>query len=126
MPTIENKTFDELRPGDAASVQRTLQAGDVRAWAAAFGDVGALTEGAAEEGGTAGIVTAVLTSLVGTALPGPGSSVCSTTVQVKRAPPIGERLTAQLVVREKRAGERIVVLDGQCSEPLVSRSPPLF
>ena len=28
MPTIENKTFDELRPGDAASVQRTLQAGD--------------------------------------------------------------------------------------------------
>ena len=116
MPTIENKTFDELRPGDAASVQRTLQAGDVRAWAAAFGDVGALTEGAAEEGGTAGIVTAVLTSLVGTALPGPGSSVCSTTVQVKRAPPIGERLTAQLVVREKRAGERIVVLDGQCSD----------
>jgi len=116
MPTIENKTFDELRPGDAASVQRTLQAGDVRAWAAAFGDVGALTQGAAEEGGTAGIVTAVLTSLVGTALPGPGSSVCSTTVQVKRAPPIGERLTAQLVVREKRAGERIVVLDGQCSD----------
>src|SRR5215510_2766571 len=35
MPTIENKTFDELRPGDAALVQRTLQSGDVPAWAAA-------------------------------------------------------------------------------------------
>jgi len=39
MQTIVNKTFEELALGDAASVQRTLQAGDVRAWAAAFGDV---------------------------------------------------------------------------------------
>jgi len=39
MQTIVNKTFEELALGDAASVQRTLQAGDVRAWGAAFGDV---------------------------------------------------------------------------------------
>jgi phosphate acetyltransferase len=115
MPTIENKTFDELKPGDTVSVQRILQAGDVRAWAAAFGDVGALS-GAADWDGVAGIATAVLISLVGSALPGPGSSVCSMTVQFKRAPPIGEPLTARLVVREKRAGERIVVLDGQWTD----------
>ena len=39
MRTIVNKTFEEIALGDAVSVQRTLQAGDVRAWAAAFGDV---------------------------------------------------------------------------------------
>ena len=39
MRTIVNKTFKEIAVGDAASVQRTLQAGDVRAWAAAFGEV---------------------------------------------------------------------------------------
>ena len=39
MHTIVNKTFDEIAPGDSASVQRTLQAGDVRVWAAAYGEV---------------------------------------------------------------------------------------
>ena len=39
MHTIVNKTFDEIKLGDTASAQRTLQARDVRAWAAAFGDV---------------------------------------------------------------------------------------
>jgi len=49
MTSIENKTFDEIRVGDAASVQRTLQAGDVRAWAAAFGDIGSLAESPATD-----------------------------------------------------------------------------
>ena len=44
MVFIENRTFDEIKLGDTASVQRTLQARDVRAWAAAFGDVGPLAE----------------------------------------------------------------------------------
>lgn len=37
MRTMVNKTFEEIALGDAVSVERTLQAGDVRAWAAAFG-----------------------------------------------------------------------------------------
>ena len=40
MQSIENKTFDEIRVGDTASAQRTFQAGDVRAWATAFGEIG--------------------------------------------------------------------------------------
>ena len=56
MPSVQNKTFDEIKLGDTASVQRTLQARDVRAWAAAFGDVGPLAE-AGDLQGTAGIVT---------------------------------------------------------------------
>ena len=42
MRTIVNKTFEEMAPGDTASAERRLQAGDVRAWAAAFGEVGTL------------------------------------------------------------------------------------
>ena len=42
MQTIVNKTFKEIAVGDTASAQRTLQAGDVRAWAAAFGEVATL------------------------------------------------------------------------------------
>jgi len=116
MVFIENRTFDEIKLGDTASVQRTLQARDVRAWAAAFGDVGPLAE-AGDMQGAAGIVTAILTALVGSALPGPGSSIRSTAVQVLAALPIDEAMTAQVVVREKRAGERLVILAGQCTDP---------
>jgi hypothetical protein len=38
MQTVVSKTFDDIRPGDTACVQRTLQASDVRAWTTAFGD----------------------------------------------------------------------------------------
>ena len=116
MQTIVNKTFDEIVPGDTASVQRTLQAGDLRAWAAAFGDVDMLA-GPGESQGAAGIVTAILTALVGSALPGPGSSIRATSVQIKGALPIAAVMTAQLVVREKRPDQGIVVLDGQCTDP---------
>ena len=50
MPTIQNKTFDEIKPGDTASMQRTLQARDVRAWATAFGDAGMLVEAGEDAG----------------------------------------------------------------------------
>ena len=116
MLSVQNKTFDEIRLGDTASAQRTLQTRDVRAWAAAFGDAGSLAD-AGDMQGAAGIVTAILTALVGSALPGPGSSIRSTAVQVLAALPIDAVLTAQLVVREKRADERLVILAGQCTDP---------
>ncbi len=39
MPTIVNKTFEEIAVGDTTSVQGRLQAGDLRAWEAAFGEI---------------------------------------------------------------------------------------
>jgi len=116
MQTNVNKTFDEIVPGDAASVQRTLQAGDVRAWGAAFGEVDMLA-GPGESQGAAGIVTAILTALAGSALPGPGTSIRAISVQIKGALPITVAMTAQLVVREKRSDQGIVVLEGRCTDP---------
>lgn len=116
MRTIVNKTFDEIKPGDTASAQRTLQSRDVRAWSIAFGDAAALAE-ATPMHGTAGIVTALFTALVGSALPGPGSSVRSITVQVKAALPTDAVLTTKVVVREKRADGMLVILDGECTGP---------
>ncbi len=62
MKTIVNKTFEEIIVGDTASVERTLQVGDVRAWAVAFGEAGTLT-GPGESQEAAGIVTGILTAL---------------------------------------------------------------
>lgn len=117
MQTLVNKTFDELAPGDTASVERTLQAGDVRAWAAAFGE-GNVIAGPDESQAAAGIVTAMLTALAGSALPGPGSSIRAVSVQIAGALPIAAAMTARLVVREKRPDQGgIVVLDGECTDP---------
>ncbi|MBV8453216.1 MAG: bifunctional enoyl-CoA hydratase/phosphate acetyltransferase, partial [Deltaproteobacteria bacterium] len=115
MPKIVSKTFDEIRPGDSARVQRTLRSGDFRAWSAAFGDAGAVGEPAGSQG-AAGIVTAILTGLAVSALPGPGSSVRSASVEVKRALPVDSALTAQLKVSDKRAPEQLVLLDGLCTD----------
>ena len=116
MQTVVNKTFDEIAPGDAASVVRTLQAGDLRAWAAAFGE-GDTLAGSGESQAAAGIVTSMLTALAGSALPGPGSSIRTASVQIIGALPISVAMTARLVVREKRGDQGIVVLDGQCMDP---------
>jgi phosphate acetyltransferase len=116
MQTFVNKTFDEIASGDAASVERTLQAGDLRAWAAAFGEGDMLAQ-AGESQAAAGIVTSMLTALAGSALPGPGSSIRTASVQMIGGLPVGVAITARLVVREKRADQGIVVLDGQCTDP---------
>jgi phosphotransacetylase len=73
--------------------------------------------GPGESQAAAGIVTAILTALVGSALPGPGSSVRATSVQIMGHLPIGAVMTARLVVREKRPDQGVVVLEGQCTDP---------
>lgn len=115
MPTIVNKTFEEIAVGDTASVQRRLQAGDVRAWEAAFGQIDMLAVPGESEA-AAGIVTAMLTALVGSSLPGPGACIRTASVQIKGALPIDAFMTLRLVVREKRADQGIIVLEGLCSD----------
>ncbi|CAB3772301.1 bifunctional enoyl-CoA hydratase/phosphate acetyltransferase [Paraburkholderia humisilvae] len=115
MQTIVNKTFDEIAPGDAATVHRKLQIGDVRAWAAAFGAVDRCA-GPSGSQAAAGIVTSMLTSLAGSVLPGPGTSIRASSVQIKGELPIDSVMTVHLVVREKRVDHGTVVLDGQCTD----------
>jgi phosphotransacetylase len=116
MPTLVNKTFAEIAPGDSASAQRELQASDLRAWANAFGEA-ELRCAPGESQGAAGIVTGLLTALAGSALPGPGTTIRSASVQILAPLPLGRVLTTRLVVREKRADQGIVVLDGRCTDP---------
>lgn len=115
MRTIMNKTFDEIALGDTVSVQRTLQAGDVRAWAAAFGDADLLA-GAGQSQGAAGIITSILSALVGSDLPGPGAEVQGITIQIKGVLPMGTPLTAQLTVKEKHPDQGVLLLESQCTD----------
>jgi phosphate acetyltransferase len=115
MPTLVNKTFDEIRLGDSATALRQLQASDLRAWANAFGEAEVRTD-AGDSQGAAGIVTALLTALAGSTLPGPGTTIRSTLIQVLAALPLGQPLTSRLTVRDKHANTGMVVLDACCTD----------
>ncbi|MFG1400498.1 bifunctional enoyl-CoA hydratase/phosphate acetyltransferase [Xanthobacter sediminis] len=116
MPIIANRLFEDIKPGDAASAERTVRAGDLRAWASAFGDAG-LVAGAGAGQAAAGVAASLFAALVGSALPGPGASIRSSTVDVAGPLPTDVPLTVALTVRETRAGERALVLDGRLSGP---------
>lgn len=116
MRTASNKTFNEVVEGDTASIDRTLHVGDVRAWAAAFGEWNVFSA-PGESQVAVGIITAMLSALVGSDLPGPGSVVRAVAVQVKSGLPIDVAMTVRLMVREKRTEQGIVMLDGLCTDP---------
>jgi phosphate acetyltransferase len=103
---IVGKTFDDIKVGDTAELQTTFQAKDLRAWASVFG------EGQRAGADTAGVLSAVLSSLASSRLPGPGAAVRSASVQIKGDLPVGSPIIARLTVAAKANG--VVKLDGRC------------
>jgi phosphate acetyltransferase len=113
--TLENKTVDEITIGDSVSCERTVSLADLRARAAALGDAEVGPAGRAGES-SAGIVTALLSSLVEWRLPGSGSVILSVSVRLHSVVPIDVPITARLVVRQTQPELGVVLLDGHCTD----------
>ncbi|WP_062011853.1 bifunctional enoyl-CoA hydratase/phosphate acetyltransferase [Aureimonas sp. AU4] len=117
MDRIENRTFDEVRIGDAASLTRTLTGRDVALFALASGDIepAPLREGGAgacqplqgvgQNLWSGALVAAVLE----TELPGPGTLYLGQTLRFGRPVEVGDSVTATVRVVEKHADRRRVV-----------------
>ena len=119
---IENRTFDEIAVGDRASLSRTVTQRDIELFALASGDVNPahldpayaatdmfheiIAQGLLE----AGLISAVL----GTELPGPGTIYLGQDLRFLHPVAIGDTITATLTVTEKRPGNGDVVLDCRC------------
>lgn len=111
------RTVDQLAVGDSASLERTFTQDDIDAFARISGDdnpahVDAAWADASIFGGrvahgvlTAGLISAVL----GTKLPGPGSIYMSQTLKWLAPVKPGEALTATVTVREIVGGKRVVL-----------------
>ncbi|MGA9767276.1 MAG: bifunctional enoyl-CoA hydratase/phosphate acetyltransferase [Rhodomicrobium sp.] len=110
---IENKTFDEIRPGDTASMERNLAATDLRAWSVLLGNGSGGVDGSKE--GSAALATALLSSLAQSKLPGPGSAICSITLDMRLPIKPGANRTT-LSVKSKRVERGTVILDGLCED----------
>lgn len=119
---IENRTFEEIAIGETASLTRTLTADDIQLFAAVSGDVNpAHLDPAYAETDMfhrviahgmwgAGLISAVL----GTELPGPGSIYLGQSLRFTRPVGLGDTVTASVTVVEKRPEHHVVVLDCRC------------
>ena len=120
---LRNRTFEELQPGDSASIVRVIGRDDLELFAAVSGDASAAqldaTFAATDRRGhvvahgmwTAALVTAVL----GSRLPGPGTVCQRQEFEFVRPVARGDTITATVTVREKRPEGRLVTLDARCT-----------
>jgi len=109
---LESRTFEDLKPGDAVTVERVLSADD-----AAF--VSALARGLVQlpEGMTAGTTGydvwagAMFATVLISVLPGPGTVFRAQSLKFVEPVAVGDTLQLAVVVREKHDVDQTVVLD---------------
>ena len=116
--TIENHPFDEIEVGDRARITRTLTADDETLFARLSGDLNPvhLEEGFAATPRSAHSMWcgALVSAVLGTKLPGPGTLYVGQTLRFHRRILTGETLTTEVIVRRKHAENKLVVLDFRC------------
>ncbi|WP_029004458.1 bifunctional enoyl-CoA hydratase/phosphate acetyltransferase [Azorhizobium doebereinerae] len=120
---LQNKTFDELAIGDAASVTRTVSEDDIKLFAAVSGDVNpAHLDAAYAATDMFGHVVihgmwtgALISSILGTELPGPGTIYLDQNLHFRRPVAPGDTITGTVTVTEKRPDKKIVIFDTRCT-----------
>lgn len=116
---LDNVTFDELTLGRKATLVRTLTQNDINLFAAMSGDVNPayrnpsdsqsdLVHGVVGHGMWSG---ALISTLLGTVLPGPGTTYLEQDIKFKQPVCIGDELTLTITVRDKNEKTKIVNFD---------------
>src|SRR3990167_10486426 len=116
---LENVPFDELKPGRQASLSKTLSQEDITLFAAMSGDINPahMDETFAQNDIFHGIVGhgmwsgSLISALLGTLLPGPGTIYLEQNIKFKKPIRIGDNITMTLTVLDKRDDKPIVTFD---------------
>ena len=106
---IENKTFDEIELGAHAKLIRTLKPDDIHLFAVMSGDVNPthVDPEFARSGQFREVVghsmwgSTLISSILGTEFPGPGTVYVSQSLNFWRAVGIGDTLTVTVTCRQK-------------------------
>lgn len=120
---IENKTFDEIAVGDTASISRRLTIEDVELFAVMSGDINPahLDEQYAKASMFHRLIGhgmwggALISTVLGTELPGPGTIYRAQDLRFRRPVGIDDTITVTVVVREKIAGKGRIIFDCRCT-----------
>jgi len=119
---IENRTFDEITVGESASLTRTMTQQDIDLFAVVTGDVNpAHMDPAYAETDSFhkviahGLLSAgLISSVLGTKLPGPGTIYLGQDLRFRYPVSIGDTITATLSVTEKQAEKGDLLLACKC------------
>ncbi len=122
MQYIENKAFDDIAVGDSAELTRTLKSEDIELFAVMSGDVNPahVDEEYARSDMFHEIIAhgmwggALISALLGTELPGPGTIYLNQSLSFRRPVGLGDTVTARVTVTEKFADNKRVRLDCRC------------
>src|SRR3990172_5050843 len=119
---LVNKTFDEIRVGDSASLPRTLMPEDVKLFAILTGDVNpAVVDPSFSESGMFREVIAhgmwsgsLISTVLGTQFPGPGTILVDQTLHFARPVTIGDTITITVTAKQKFDHNYHVIFDCVC------------
>jgi phosphate butyryltransferase len=123
-PTVlRARTFDQLRPGDSATLTRRLTRADLEAFARVSGDLNPTHVDAdwARRHGDGRLVAhsawagALFSSVLGNELPGPGTVCVEQRLRLERPVHEDDALTVSVTVRAKGPDGRTVELDCRCT-----------
>lgn len=122
MDYLENRTFDEMQVGDTASLIRTLTEKDIQVFAIMSGDINpahvdiefAHSDMFKKIIGHGMWGGALISTVLGTQLPGPGTIYLGQTIRFKKPVAIGDTLTVKVTVIEKKAEKHRVIFSCEC------------
>ena len=122
MEFIENRTYDEINIGDAATLQRTLTEQDITLFAVMSGDINpahvdpeyAMSSRFREVIGHGMWSGALISTVLGTDFPGPGTIYLGQNLRFRRPVKVGDMITIKVTAKEKDASKGKVLLDTEC------------
>jgi phosphate acetyltransferase len=120
---IENLTYDEIRVGDSVSLTRTLRPEDIRLFAVMSGDVNPahVDPEYAESSMFQEVIAhgmwggALISTVLGTQFPGPGTRYIDQTLHFERPVGVGDTITVTLTAKRKFEHNRHILFDCACT-----------
>jgi len=120
--TIRNRTFDEIAVGDEVALQRTLTEADIQLFAMLSGDVNPqhLDPAFANSTRFRGVIAhgmwgaALISAVLGTRLPGPGTVYLSQTLKFRAPVRVGDTLDTRVKVTARDEQKKRLSIDCRC------------
>ena len=120
---IENRTYDEIAIGDSATLTRTLKPEDIQLFAVMSGDVNpahvdpeyahsSMFREVIAHGMWGG---ALISTVLGTEFPGPGTIYVSQTLRFSRPVKVGDTITIRITCKEKFEHNKHMIFDCLCT-----------
>ena len=120
---IENRTYDEIQVGDTSVLTRTLRPEDIQLFAIMSGDVNpahvdpeyarsSMFHEVIAHGMWGG---ALISTVLGTEFPGPGTIYISQTLKFSRPVKVGDTLTVTLTCKQKFDHNKHILFDCACT-----------